>query len=421
MQELILVVDDTPANLEVISEALADAGFDVAIATNGERGIQQAQVSQPSLILLDVMMPGIDGFETCHQLKSIEATKDIPVIFMTALSDTTDKVKGFSLGAADYITKPFQEAELIARVKTHLKLYHFTKNLEQQVADRTAELKATLEKLQSSQLQLIQSEKMAALGQLVAGIAHEVNNPIGFLNGSIRNAQEYTRDLLCHLRLYQKHYPHSNDEISEHAIETDLEFLVEDFPRLIDSMQGATDRIKTISDSLRNFSRSDAIEKIPADIHDGLDSTLMILKYRLKANDQRPEIKVCRCYGELPLVNCFPGQLNQVFMNILANAIDALDEAHQKKQQQTSQIYITTKTLNSDWIEIAIKDNGPGIPPEIQAKIFEPFFTTKPVGKGTGMGMSISNQIITEKHNGKLLCNSSPGQGTEFLIQIPCS
>lgn len=416
---LILVVDDTPANLEVVAEALSDAGFEVAIATDGERAIKQAMLSEPDLILLDVMMPGMDGFETCRHLKASASTCDIPVIFMTALSDTTDKVRGFNLGAVDYVTKPFHEAELIVRVNTHLKLRQLNQTLEYQVAQRTAELQNALKQAQQAQFQLVQSEKMAMIGQLIAGIAHEINNPINFIHGNLTPVKEYAEDILSFMRLYQQHHANSAPELQNAFEDLDLEFIQQDLPKTLSSMKMGTQRICEIVRSLRNFSHSDEAEYKAVDIHEGLNSTLLILQHRLKSKSELPEIQVIRDYGELPLIECHAGSLNQVFMNILANAIDALEEqASQNNQDNPSQITIRTAAINDQWVEIAIADNGCGIPEELQQRIFEPFFTTKPVGKGTGMGMSISHQIITEKHKGKLTCNSSR-QGAEFVIQIP--
>ncbi len=422
--DLILVVDDTPANLAVLSEALSDADFEVAIATDGELAISQAELSLPSLILLDVMMPGIDGFETCRRLKASKITQNIPIIFMTALSDSTDKVKGLSLGAVDYVTKPFQEAELIARVKTQLKLYHLTEHLEHQVGERTAELKQALHQVQQSQLQLLQSEKMAALGQLVAGVAHEINNPLNFIHANLSHMEEYTEIFLDFLELYQKNYPHPVDEIQEQAEDVDLEFVQSDVIKTIASMKIGTERIRKIVLSLRNFSRIDEAEFKAVDLHEGIESTLMILQHRFKAQPQRPEIQIIREYDKLPPIECYSGQLNQVFMNILANAIETLEESnakltYQQIQDNPNQIIIRTSVIDSKYVEIVIGDNGCGIPEHIRHYIFDPFFTTKPVGKGTGMGLSISYQIITEKHKGQLKCFSEVGQGTKFVIQIP--
>ncbi|MBI4783146.1 MAG: hybrid sensor histidine kinase/response regulator [Oscillatoriophycideae cyanobacterium NC_groundwater_1537_Pr4_S-0.65um_50_18] len=421
---LILVVDDTPANLEVVAEALDNAGFEVAIATDGERAIKQATLSQPDLILLDVMMPGINGFETCRRLKTAPATCDIPVIFMTALSDTTDKVTGFSLGAVDYVTKPFQEAELIARVTTQLKLRHLHQTLELQVEQRTAELADALQQVQQSQVQLVQSEKMAVLGQLVAGVAHEINNPVNFIHGNITHVQTYIEDLLTFMQLYQQHSAHSAPELQNAAADLDLEFIQQDLPKTLASMKMGTQRICEIVRSLRNFSRLDEADYKAVDIHEGIESTLLILQHRFKNKPESPEIRVIREYGQLPPVECYAGSLNQVFMNILANAIDALEElstkhAYPENKIHAGQITIRTSAMNSQWVQIAIADNGSGISKETQQRIFDPFFTTKPIGKGTGMGLSISYQIITEKHRGKLICSSSPEKGTEFIIQIP--
>ncbi|MBD2034881.1 hybrid sensor histidine kinase/response regulator [Phormidium sp. FACHB-592] len=421
---LILVVDDTLANLQVVAEVLSDAGFEVAIATDGERAIKQATISQPDLILLDVMMPGIDGFETCRRLKAAPATCGMPVIFMTALSDTTDKVRGFNLGAVDYVTKPFQEAELLARVTTQLKLRYLHQTLEQQVEQRTTELQTALQQVQQSQVQLVQSEKMAVLGQLVAGVAHEINNPVNFIHGNLTHVQDYTDNLLAFVQLSQQHSGNAAIELQDTVADLDLEFIRQDLPKTLASMKIGTHRICEIVRSLRNFSRLDEADCKTVDIHEGINSTLLILQHRLKSTPGHPEIQIIREYGQLPLVECYAGSLNQVFMNILANAIDALEElsakrTYQENQSQPSQITIRTTAIDHQWVQVAITDNGSGIPQEIQQRIFDPFFTTKPVGKGTGMGMSISHQIITEKHGGKLTCCSTLGEGAEFVIQIP--
>ncbi len=279
------------------------------------------------------------------------------------------------------------------------------------------------QQLEQSQLQIVQSEKMASLGNLVAGVAHEINNPIGFLNGSIDNAKENLQDLLGHLILYQQHYPNPVAPIQDNAEEIDLEFLGEDLPKSLDSMQEAIDRIKGISTSLRTFSRTDTEYKVSANLHEGIDSTILILKYRLKANEHHPEIQVIQDYGDLPPIQCFPGQLNQVFMNILANAIDAFEEANYGQsfaeiQAKPNKITITTTVVDRH-VQISIIDNGNGMTEEIKAKIFNHLFTTKEVGKGTGLGLVIARQIVAEKHGGSIEVNSKLGAGTEFIITLP--
>ncbi|MBD1828547.1 ATP-binding protein [Microcoleus vaginatus GB1-A2] len=296
--------------------------------------------------------------------------------------------------------------------------------LEDRVEYRTGELKNALSELQRTQSQIIQSEKMSSLGQLVAGVAHEINNPVNFIHGNLVHTQEYTQDLLEFVQLYQQHYPNPADEIQIAAEEIDLEFLQEDLPKMLSSMKMGTDRIRQIVLSLRNFSRMDEAEFKPVDIHEGINSTLLILQHRLKDRPERPSIEVIQDYGSLPLVECYAGQLNQVFMNILTNAIDALEDGNASRtfqdiQANPNQIKIMTSVVDGRWVQIAIADNGPGMPQDIQQQIFNPFFTTKPIGKGTGMGMSISYQIVTEKHNGKLECFSTVGEGTQFVIQIP--
>ena len=419
----ILLVDDTPNNLKVLSSAIRGHGWKTLMATDGESAIEQAEYASPDLIVLDVMMPGIDGFETCRRLKGNPSTEDIPVIFMTALSDTLDKVKGLEIGAVDYITKPFQRAEVIARLKLHLKISHLTRTLEQKVEERTAQLSQSLQQLQHTQLQMIQSEKMSALGNLVAGVAHEMNNPLGFIFASLKQTKPIIGDIVEHLHLYQESLPEPSEEIINHAQEIDLDYSIEDLSKIIDSMVMACDRLKNISTSLRTFSRADREYKQAFNLHEGIDSTILILKHRLKANEQHPEIEVFTEYGDIPKLECFPGQLNQVFMNILANAIDALEESNKNRnfadiQTNCNQIRITTFVANEQ-VKITIADNGIGMSEEIKQRIFDNLFTTKGVNQGTGLGLAIAKQIIVDKHNGQIDCLSAPGEGTKFIISLP--
>ncbi|WP_008308808.1 PAS domain-containing protein [Leptolyngbya sp. PCC 6406] len=284
---------------------------------------------------------------------------------------------------------------------------------------QTQELETTLAELRRTQAQLVQTEKMSSLGQLVAGVAHEINNPVSFIDGNLSHAWEYAQDLLELVTLYQTTYPEPTAAIAASEKAIDLTFLMADFPKLLESMRVGADRIKNIVASLRNFSRMDEAEIKPVDIHDGLNSTLMILQHRLKANGDRAEIAIQKEYGELPLVECYAGQLNQVFMNLISNAIDALEGAIETGSPCDPMITIRTAVVDADCIRITIADNGPGIPADRQKRIFEPFYTTKPVGKGTGIGLSISYQIIRDRHHGTLECQSSPGHGTQFIMTIP--
>ncbi|MEG4605460.1 AAA family ATPase [Microcoleus sp. F6_B6] len=278
--------------------------------------------------------------------------------------------------------------------------------------------------VEQSQLQLVQSEKMSALGNLVAGVAHEINNPVGFISGNIHEAIAAVKDLTKYLQVYQEKFPNPGDDIEQIAEELDIEYLLEDLPKMLNSMQIGCDRIQGISTSLRTFSRADKDYKVPFNIHDGINSTILILKHRLKANEQRPAIEVVKEYGDLPSVDCFPGQLNQVFMNILANAVDALEESNREQSLEKIKapahcITIRTERQSSEWVKIRISDNGPGISDEIKSQIFDHLFTTKGVGKGTGLGLAIARQIVVEKHGGTIQVNSVLGEGTEFAISLP--
>ncbi|MGL5061046.1 MAG: hybrid sensor histidine kinase/response regulator [Microcoleus sp.] len=544
---LILVVDDTTVNLKLISDFLRTAGFDVRAAKSGFQAMQIIEKRKPDIILLDVMMPEMDGLETCRRLKESPETREIPVIFMTAVDDASDasyKVKGLAIGAVDYISKPVQLEEVLARIETHLRLRSLTQKIAQQkdllsavfngstdaiflinpetgaIADcnqravnlfeanskdellniqldnwqtqsfsteelrqilddidrqgfssreleyttkqgklfwgnlavkqiyvagqklnliritditdrkltearereKSEQLKSALEELKRTQSQLIQTEKMSSLGRIVAGVAHEINNPISFIYGNISHAQQYFQELLKLIKIYQDKYPKPVLEIETLAEEIDFDFIVEDFSELMKSIQVGADRIRQIVVNLRNFSRLDEKEIKKVNIHEGIDNTLMILQHRLQAQGNRPKIQTITNYDDrLPLIKCYARDLNQVFLNILTNALDALES-------QLSDRLITISTClvikdfpatNSEFVAIRIADNGPGMNETVKQKIFDPFFTTKPIGSGMGLGLAIAHSIVVEKHKGAIDCISVLGQGTEFIIEIP--
>lgn len=399
----ILAVDDIPANLKVISETLRNAGYAVSTAIDGERALKRLQHYQPDLILLDISMPGIDGFETCRRLKADPNTSHIPVIFLTALSDTVNKVKGLELGGVDYITKPFEQAELLARIKVHINL-------------------------KKAQMQLIQESKLYMLGELVARIAHEINNPMTFIYTNIDHAAQYHEELIHLLELYEAQFPTPSQEIEDWREEIDLSFLKQDYLQLLESMRLGAERIKSIVVSLRSFAKLDEAEWKLFDLHEGLTNTVMLLSYHLQGNSAREAVKVVKNYEELPLVYCNPAQLNQVFMNLLMNAIEAINEKYSNCEPEEEamleypEIVISTSFEIVDRENLAcihIVDNGIGISETIQPQIFDQFFTTKSTGKGTGLGLAIAKQIVTEKHEGKITYTSELGKGTKFTIAIP--
>ena len=462
----ILVVDDTPDNLRLLSTMLSEQGYKVRKVISGSLALRVVSVASPDLILLDINMPQMNGYEVCEKLKADPKTSDIPVIFISALDDVWDKVKAFEVGGVDYISKPFQCEEVLARVKNQLTLRWLSKQLSdqnarlhQEICDRqqveealrlsearerekAQELAATLSELKRTQAQLIQSEKMSSLGQLVAGVAHEINNPVGFIYSNLFLARQYFQDLSHLIELYQQAYPHSPPEIQQFVSELDLNFLGEDWQKLMNSMQVGAERIQGIVLSLQSFSRLNNSEIKAVDIHEGINNTLLLLQHRLRAEDDRPQIEVIKNYGQLPKVTCYASQLNQVFMYLLSNAIDALDN-----QPVPRQITIHTEIGSGEWevgavplcpprngeessptaycllptpsVVIRIADNGMGMSPEVLHQIFDPFFTTKAVGRGAGLGLAICYQIVIEKHKGQIRCVSTPGGGTEFIVKIP--
>lgn len=316
--------------------------------------------------------------------------------------------------------------QLRAELKERLSVERHLRQSEACLRQKASELEQALQELQQTQAQLIQSEKMSGLGQLVAGVAHEINNPVSFIYGNLEYAQQYAQDLLNLLQLYQQHYPDAVPEIRTAAANIDLEFLVKDFSKLMTSMKIGAERISDLVVSLRCFSRQDQAEKKLVNIHEGIDNTLLILQHRLKPKGKTPAIQILKEYADLPLVECYAGELNQVFMNILSNAIDALEEVKLEGSSQsfnmqpaTPTIHIRTELQDNNRVVIRIADNGPGMSEEIKQRIFDPFFTTKPVGEGTGLGLSISYQVVEKRHGGQLKCLSAAGQGTEFIVEIP--
>jgi signal transduction histidine kinase len=432
------------AELTTIRDSITQEDYEnaeLAISSSNTLRLWVIGVSMSGSVAIAIILSILTSRAIAHPIQSL--TK----VTQQALNQSNFDLQAPVMTQDEVGTLAVSFNQLIASVKKLLdQQQEYSLTLEKKVAERTQELsnkniqlQALLQQLHSTQMQMVQSEKMSSLGQLVAGVAHEVNNPVNFIHANLVYLRQYTHRLLKFVQLYQKHYPDPVSEIKIEAEDMDLDFLQEDLPNLLNSMQIGTERIREIVIALRNFSRIDEAEFKTVNIHEGIDSTLLILHHRLKARPERPEIRVIRDFGNLPDVECYPGQLNQVLMNILTNAIDALEEripsggarsaiATVKDNLQPEQpalndrrgqIEIRTSVVDSQWIEIAIADNGSGMTETVQKQIFNPFFTTKPVGKGTGMGMAISYQIVTEKHRGKFECFSTAGVGTEFIIQIP--
>lgn len=461
----IVVVDDTPDNLRLLGNILRKEGYKVRLIPNGELALSGVELLPPDLILLDVMMPDMNGYEVCQRLKASEHSQDVPVIFISAINEVSDKVKAFEAGGVDYITKPFQVREVLARVETHLKIHFLQKNL----LDKNQELEITLEQLKATQNQLVQSEKMAALGQLVAGIAHEINTPLGAIRSSIENITAFFNDNLEHLpevlqtlspkarqdlfalcqQSLQQTTAYSNKEKRQarRALSRQLEAdnivnaetiadtlvdlgIMESSPSILSFLQGqdgntvlnlayqmtsvqksantikmATDRAAKVVFALRTYARYDHLgNPIEANVVEGIETVLTLYENYIKQG-----VEVIRNYPDsLPLIFCYPDELNQVWTNLIHNALQAMN------YQGTLTIDVIHQTES---LAIKITDNGAGIPPEIQSKIFDPFFTTKPAGQGSGLGLDIVQKIIA-KHQGQIEVTSVPGE-TTFTVRLP--
>lgn len=343
---------------------------------------------------------------------------------VSPLRKLTEAAIAISQGDFDTVVHVRSRNELGLLANTFNSMTRQVKELLNLAETERESAEVALVNFKKAQAQLMQSEKMSSLGQLVAGVAHEINNPVNFIYGNLVHAKEYTHELLILVDLYQTHYPDPDPEISDQIEDMDLEFLCEDLPKMLDSMKVGSNRIRDIVLSLRNFSRLDEADLKNANLHEGIDNTLMILNNRLKAKADRPAINVIKNYSDLPLIECYAGQINQVFMNFLANAIDAIEERNQgltmeAMKAQPHQIMITTQITDQDSVQVAISDTGNGMDATTRKKLFTPFFTTKPVGKGTGLGLSISYQIVVDKHGGQLDVTSEPGEGTTFTVTLP--
>ncbi len=442
-KEYILIVDDSITNLNFLRVILEDEGYVIWEATNGKEALKLLGTQKPDLILLDIMMPVMNGFEVCKRVKKEERLKEIPIIIISAVTESSDKVEALKLGAVDYVTKPFQKDELLTRIHTHLslrekerklaeaykKLKRYKSNLEDLVKRRTDELQVsnielkkaneelknqkekleqTVTRLNETQARLLHSEKMASLGVLVAGVAHEINNPVNYINSSMHGFKNNLEFLQSYSKLYSQ-ISTSNQAVVDEIIEKEKDISLEQITKMLkksgELIEVGIERTSKIVKSLKSFTRSNQDRMEAFDIKDNLENTLIILHSYYK-----DRIEIIKEYGQAPMIRCYPGKLNQVFLNILLNAMQAI--------KKKGKIWITIGIKDEKNIFIKIKDTGIGIKPEDLGHIFETFYTTKEKENGSGLGLSISNNIIKE-HDGEIQVESEPGVGTSFSIILP--
>lgn len=404
-QHTLLVIDDSASARFVVQSTLESKHYQVFAAENGESGLELVAEAAPELILLDINMPGIDGFEVCKRLKSNPFTRDIPVIFLSANNDADSKVCGFACGGVDFVTKPFQADELLARVAAHLAL----RDYQRRIQEKNQELEASLASVQQLQLQLIQSEKMASLGTLAAGVAHEINNPIGYVNSNFSTLKTYANGLFELLDLYASgesalHAPELLQQIRVKKQAIDFDYLLTDLPNLINESHQGLERVRTTVQNLKNFSHAGTGEKVWCDLCAEIDNTLNVVW-----NEIKYKAEVVKTYAEVPPVYAVPSHIGQVIINLLVNAAHAIEEK--------GVIRVATGS-DAQWVWVEIADDGVGMSAETRSRIFDPFYTTKPLGKGTGLGLSLSLSII-EKHQGTILVSSEPGKGSTFRVMLP--
>ena len=413
----ILIVDDKPENIRFLSDFLSKQNYQIRKAINGQAALMAIKILLPNLILLDINMPEMGGYEVCKSLKNDPETSSIPIIFLSAGDDITDKIQAFQVGGIDYITKPFHLEEVLVRVQTQLTV----QQLQNELKNKNEQLKNTIIDLKNTQYELIQKEKLVNASRITAGISHEINNPLSFILGNLNPAVEYTQILINVIQHYQQAFPNGTSEINDLIDEIDLDFLIEDFTMIMNSIRTGAERINSVVSAMYIFSRLNQSGIKQFNVCESIDSVLMTLSNKITLENEESLISVSRNYQDIPMLMGYANLFNQALLNLIQNAIDSFDSDLISMMDSLfiPTIWITTKTTEANQIIISIKDNGIGISEENIVHLFEPFFTTKVVGKGVGLGLFTSHQIISEIHKGTLTYHNCPEGGSEFVIEIP--